>query len=205
MRKWSEKELEDYICENPQCLHDAMSEIFGGACDPIQIVGRQVPSAYGIMDLLVHVDGRLVIVELKATRAGDGAVGQLARYRENIINVCDKFSLMHADFQRYDPPFFPEISNCISYCLIAPAFDKNALRALGHWGRGLIVEKVNEHFVFSLDRRDLYGQVEFANSELMSLLEDYMQFAVDRERRIHTRRIISSAEDLSARMLAYTN
>lgn len=80
MTPWLEKELEDYIVENPR----ALGKLIFGIDIEISTLGRQVRCQYGIIDALIW--GRnenfstVVVVECKAKHEKGWAVEQVSRY-----------------------------------------------------------------------------------------------------------------------------
>lgn len=72
---WHERELEDFIAAHPNVL--APFGIFG---DDIVVLGRQVPTHVGVLDLLCLVDKTICVVEIKAKQATARDVDQVMRY-----------------------------------------------------------------------------------------------------------------------------
>jgi hypothetical protein len=82
---WTEKDIEDWVCDNPRAIWDG-----GSTASHVELVGRQVqlPSG-GRIDVLLLVldpthDWRMVIVEIKRSAADVAAVVQLLRYVEEM-------------------------------------------------------------------------------------------------------------------------
>jgi hypothetical protein len=80
MNEWLEKELEDYIAQNPLELERL---IFGGNYE-ISVLGRQVHCQSGIIDVLMWARNwrfsYVLVVECKAKHEKGLAVEQVARY-----------------------------------------------------------------------------------------------------------------------------
>ncbi len=147
--KFAERELEDYIWENPDSLkhlmHFAKTE---KSPKPVIRLGRQVRCDAGIIDLLFMNYTDIYIIELKNGRAGDKEFGQLSRYSE------------HVRQQIYHTHLFGDDGNISKYVgmwsdirinrmLIATCFD-DLLEWAEHETNHLIkVAKVEDRFEFS--------------------------------------------------------
>ncbi len=79
-----EKALEDWLQANPHLLGD-----------DILLIGRQVRTEHGIIDLLaLDSKGNTVVIELKRGRASREVVGQLNSYL-TIANSWSEYELVH--------------------------------------------------------------------------------------------------------------
>ena len=81
--KWriSEKELEDWICANPE------RALWDGA----KIIDRQVKLRHGILDVLAY-DGRTLVIELKAGPIKEAHIGQVLRYKHDVSMELQRLS-----------------------------------------------------------------------------------------------------------------
>jgi hypothetical protein len=101
----SEKELEDLLNEDPEAIEEGM-----------RILGRQIKTDSGILDVLaVDTDGALTVIELK-NEIDDGQLDQGLRYYDwavtNIQLISQSFKEVYAEEE-------PRL------ILIAPAFSEN--------------------------------------------------------------------------------
>jgi hypothetical protein len=76
---FTERDLEDYVCEHPR-------EAFGTTAE---ILGRQVRLPNGVLDVLAwdHYDGSIIVAELKARPLAGADVGQVARYAGDVGDI----------------------------------------------------------------------------------------------------------------------
>lgn len=71
-----EKELEDYICDHPECMPG-----------PFEVFGRQVRTPHGIVDILGFDDMSINVIELKAGPLREADIGQVLRYTYDVRNT----------------------------------------------------------------------------------------------------------------------
>jgi len=118
-----EKELEDLICEAPWCLDD-----------DLVILGRQIKLPNGRMDVLAwdKAQEELCAIELKVTKLKEADLGQVMRYRTDLIHVlrgtlgwptCER----DADLAWSDEYAFSEF---VQPVLVGPAIDNNLLASM---------------------------------------------------------------------------
>lgn len=172
-REWLEKELEDWLMTDPVVILDA---IFGPGHErsKCRLIGRQVRCAVGVMDLLISYGMMLYIVELKAVKATEEAVGQITRYRENLLDVivagvlkqvtdeqCNRFAYV-------DGPSDQNV-HCI---VIAPSFTPQAILTCAQMGHILEVSVDNDG-QFHLSIPSIKLPEREANSRLDDMLKDY--------------------------------
>lgn len=94
-----EKNLEDWLGANPQLLGD-----------DILLVGRQVRTAHGIIDLLaLDSKGNAVVIELKRGRAPREVIGQLNSYLTIVRRWSDSEMQRNSNLIPYDR----EVSNLV--------------------------------------------------------------------------------------------
>lgn len=76
MITWSEKDIEDYVCEN-------VNELFG---NEFHFLGRQIKIGLGIIDVLLfcEADYSLYVVEIKKDVIEDHALAQIMRYMTGV-------------------------------------------------------------------------------------------------------------------------
>lgn len=77
----SEKELEDYICEYPEIVQPSL-----------YIIDRQAQLPHGRLDILGMMNDRPVVMELKAGALREKDVGQILRYRHDMLDLLTKRS-----------------------------------------------------------------------------------------------------------------
>lgn len=94
-----EKNLEDWLGANPHLLGD-----------DILLIGRQVRTDHGIIDLLaLDREGRTVVIELKRGRASREVVGQLNSY----LTIVNKWSDRDLERNANLIPYNREVSNLV--------------------------------------------------------------------------------------------
>lgn len=111
-----EKTLEDWLGANPHLLGD-----------DIMLIGRQVRTEHGIIDLLaLDSDGNAIVIELKRGRASREVVGQLNSYLTIVNRWADRELERNANLIPYDR----EVSNLVKQfkehfgCSHAPDFNR---------------------------------------------------------------------------------
>lgn len=112
----SEKEMSDYIKDNPQVISSDFKPL-----------SREEHTKYGFIDVFGHTgDGKLLIVECKRYTAGLSAATQLRRYVEKIQSAKG--------------------TENVTGVIAAPAITTNALAMLQDWGLGFVrVEPPKRH------------------------------------------------------------
>ena len=112
-----ERELEDYLEGRPEAL--GME----------QWIGRQVPLAHGIADLIGFANSTIYVVELKAVPLEEEHVGQVLRYMYDVRDVVyqmavevfygehgNPLSLIYKDLDReYGRPFTRHMAKLLMY------------------------------------------------------------------------------------------
>lgn len=119
--KFLEKELEDYICDNPQSLAPFAFDALGPKNAPITILGRQVTTPCGIIDIIFSTGLHLFIAELKAHKAGDKELGQLSRYHDYVTNYL--YHLNPLQSEETWPYIYALSDVTVHKVLIATSFD----------------------------------------------------------------------------------
>lgn len=84
-----ERDLEDWICNNPKSIHE-----------DVEILGRQVVLPNGILDILAW-DGNILVIELKARSLQSKDVAQVLRYAGDIGDM------LRAKFSQVGPCPYP--------------------------------------------------------------------------------------------------
>lgn len=75
----SERQLEDFICKNPEY----------SLWEGVEIIGRQVSLAHGRLDILAWDGSQTLVIELKARTIQEKDIGQVLRYRQDIeVELC---------------------------------------------------------------------------------------------------------------------
>jgi hypothetical protein len=115
MPSWTEKELEDCLCEDGRLwsfLNDAC------LCDDGDGIAawRQVKTPAGILDILVACKGYFLVIELKAVTGDGQALSQVLAYSEYIKRAT------YRCFRSREKPRVRPV-------LIAPSFDDRTLAA----------------------------------------------------------------------------
>lgn len=106
----SEKELEDFLVNNPDLIEDGM-----------RILGRQIWTDSGSLDILaVDSDGILTVIELKS-EIDDGQLDQSLRYYDWVRN---NIQWIAASFKGYNI----DVTEEPRIVLIAPSFSENLKR-----------------------------------------------------------------------------
>jgi len=86
--EWLEKELEDYIVDNPLAF-GTVALIYPRY--EVSVLGRQVRCQHGIIDVLLwarnDTESYVLVVECKAKHEKGLAVEQVSRYRDAIVNA----------------------------------------------------------------------------------------------------------------------
>ena len=114
---WSERELEDFVCANPEWLQ----------LPGFRLLGRQVPLPNGwIVDILgMNEDtGRMYVLELKAEEANGKALSQVLAYAAILKNVL--LEHMTEPMREFTYLSLPEL------VIVAPSFTDRLLVASQH-------------------------------------------------------------------------
>jgi hypothetical protein len=74
-KRITEKQLEDWICQNPE------KALWYGT----SIIDRQVGLPHGILDVLAY-DGHTLVIELKARKLQERDIGQVLRYTHDVLH-----------------------------------------------------------------------------------------------------------------------
>lgn len=82
-----EKDIEDWLYDNPDALYGHYPQVGGG--DPItEWIGRQYNLPSGIADLIgVRESGRVVVVEVKNVAVSKAAILQVCRYTNDVKRI----------------------------------------------------------------------------------------------------------------------
>ena len=171
--QWSERQLEDWLVNDPTMILDAA---LGRGHDrsKVRLLGRQVRCRTGIMDLLISHDATLFIVELKAVKATEETIGQVTRYRENILHTIGSGIIKYATddqcerFAYTDGPDSKDVM-CI---IIAPSFTPQAVNTCAFIGFPIQVS-TDSYGNFYLDPADFSLSSRDENENLDSILKDF--------------------------------
>lgn len=112
--KFDEKELEDYLYENPSVIADILKldyDVFDGFTDVTQIIRQPNFQPYGYPDLVVvEQDNKLVhVLELKVTPAKIEHLAQTARYMKGIMRTL-KHMQIDDDYSVFGHLIAPKIA-----------------------------------------------------------------------------------------------
>lgn len=121
MNSFIEKDLEDFAEANI----DALS-LYMTLSDKAEVsmLGRQVPCAFGRIDMLAFYMHTIFVIEFKAVKAGEKELGQVMRYCscvERTINPAE-----HMSFETYNAVFDYLIYD-VRPIIVAPSFSESLL------------------------------------------------------------------------------
>lgn len=164
-----EKDIEDYLWENPEAL-SFYSRDGEETIGVEQWISRQLEVPSGIIDLFgVFSNGNPVIVEVKNVPIDGKAVAQILRYEHDVWRIlCQRQGF-------FDP-------DCIVTILVGPSIDTKAMHECmaakiipmvfePHLNLGIFRQNFSEHYEeqVTIKRRDLA-----CKNELFSYFDDLM-------------------------------
>lgn len=117
--RFLEKDLEDYAEANMGSLSTA---ILWGGNDCLDVAGRQVPCAFGRIDMLAFHLNTIYVIEFKAIQAGQKELGQVMRYCSTVEYEIDPYK--HMNFDSFSNAGQDTHWN-IYPVLVAPAFSES--------------------------------------------------------------------------------
>lgn len=121
--KFAERDLEDYIWENPDSL-GRLLHTSGVNGHKFVKLGRQVKCRSGIIDLLFYSFTTVYVVELKSVMANTSAMGQVNRYATQLRGeICITRIKPIGDVSYSDLYDFIKEDVSIETILVAPSFD----------------------------------------------------------------------------------
>lgn len=153
---WLERELEDFIWDNPESVADLIDDEFTRFRKSFEFVklGRQVPCPGGVIDLIFACANQINIVELKAVRASMDALGQVSRYKmwvKQYIDHCcahDLYGFSRKEDKEILRHWMEEISR-LRIAIIAPSFDRDIMKVHREEVTLIRTEKYEGRFLFS--------------------------------------------------------
>lgn len=191
MADFTEKQLEDWMVAN---WHNGCSNmLFPYVANPersIELVGRQVRCANGIIDLLAFVGRTFAIVELKATTVDERVIEQVIRYQRAIedASIDTEFDISLSAGWGYPSgqatATFPVV--------IAPGFTARAIRTLSLIGQPVIASFDNGAFMFSTPQ---YERATTSNN-LQSVIRPFVASAMGWELGHNANRVIQAAQSI---------
>ena len=99
-----EKELENYICNHPECMPG-----------PFEVLGRQVKTPHGIIDILGIENGQIInVIELKLGYLTEADIGQVLRYTYDIKNTIAQVGRLN--YQSVPPEYMDRF--CEMFCML---------------------------------------------------------------------------------------
>lgn len=179
--EWKEKDLEDYIHENPKELFEVIFP-FGTGDSEIGLLGRQVECAHGIIDLMYYVTlpaacfptVHVYILELKAVPANRKTIEQVLRYRQALKNV--NFYMLMGMEEVEDLP--DDIYDFVHFepVIVAPSFGNDT----DWFGDRILTEMVDGNFRF---QRQKYNLKKFDTQQTINALQPAVDIAVQSMRK----------------------
>lgn len=119
MVKFAERELEDYAEAN---LGKLSASILWSDAKIMDMLGRQVPCAFGRIDMLASHLYTIYVIEFKAVKATEKELGQVMRYCSIVEYTLDPYK--HMSFANFDTLGAETIWN-VCPVLVAPGFSDN--------------------------------------------------------------------------------
>lgn len=116
--RFLEKDLEQYAEENI----DSLSSAILWNNDKLEIVGRQIPCAFGRIDMIASYLHIVYVIEFKAIQAGQKELGQVMRYCSTVEYEIDPYK--HMNFNTFDHVGQDTIWH-VYPVLVAPAFSES--------------------------------------------------------------------------------
>jgi len=192
-----EKELEDYIWQDPVRLSEVMIPRSKDAA-PAELVrlGRQVRCGTGIIDLLFYSFTTVYVVELKSVKATTQSLGQLARYGLHIEQALShiesrRLGLSGAPFIDYLTCRFENFR--VQSVLIAPDFDEDVLAVNSEYFQTILASKQNDTYILSWATHGNFTKTKNNDEALHIALMPYMENML---RLSEKRRLFEDASDL---------
>ena len=149
--KFAERELEDYIWENPGSLGKLLHPSGINGHEFIKL-GRQVKCRSGIIDLLFYSFTTVYVVELKAVMADTFAMGQVNRYA---TQLHDEISIIRirptGDVSCSELYDFIKEDVSIETILVAPGFDDKVSSASSSTMHLVAADKTDSGFNLCMD------------------------------------------------------
>lgn len=143
---WKEKELEDYVAAHPDELRDVLGEHLirqhNASAYPFNVLGTQIPCDYGVIDMICTWIDTIYVVEFKAVRADEKAMGQAMRY----VHYLECMFCPELYLQKFYPQIKSEIKWKVTPVLVAPSF----ARSLNNCHTPLITAEREDDGSFSL-------------------------------------------------------
>lgn len=127
----TEKQLEDYICENPESLFGPGTEV----------IGRQISLPHGRLDVLMWAGyGETVVLELKARPLEEKDIGQILRYTYDVVEILSEYGCKYSLVREGEYPTLQQ-SIAIDYWDKLTCRPRTKYKLMSSW---LIGTKINE-------------------------------------------------------------
>lgn len=151
MVKFAERELEDYLWNNPDSLGKLLHTSGINGHEFVKL-GRQVKCRSGIIDLLFYSFTTVYVVELKAVMADTSAMGQVNRYA---TQLCREIGITRikpmGDVSYSDLYDFIKEDVSIETILVAPGFDDKVASASSSTMHLVVADKTDSGFNLCMD------------------------------------------------------
>lgn len=175
MADFKERLLEDYTCKHPDQLLASLQYWYSRGAKAL-LLGKQIPTAFGVIDALVVIDTDLFVLEFKAVQATQKDLGQLQRYR-SAIRQCNPYNVLEGE-ALYAPDLVRAVEKLhdVKLMLVAPNFTKQALL-----GADACIEATHTNGIFTYKAISYFDDVTEASANLQAIVDPYLKYLVERQ------------------------